>query len=371
MLNYEFPPIGGGGAPVSFELCRELVRRGHVVDVVTMHARGTKRFEVVDGINIFRVLSLRRKNEICYPYEMATYVASAIPFCLQRMRKHKYDLIHAHFIFPTGVVGAVLKWRTKVPLVVTAHGSDIPLYNPDRFRFLHRLLHPMWRKVVRSIDTLIAPSEYLKHHIQTFANIPVTVIPNGFRMELIAPSIRERKILIVSRIFRRKGVQYFLEAIKDMDLDWEIIVAGDGPYLPQLKKQAENIKPRVNFTGFVQNDQLHYLYETSSIFIFTSQNESFGVVLLEAMSAGLAIITTNVSALPEVVENTALLVEPNNPQQIREAVLKLINNKTLREELGNKGRERAKLFNWPTITARYEAAYRVTPGVTDGSSSNI
>lgn len=359
MLNYEFPPVGGGGAPVTFELCRELVRRGHKVDVVTMHVRGTKRFEVIEGIRVFRVPSLRRKNEICHPHEMATYILSAIPFCLRLMKKARYDVIHAHFIFPTGIVGALLKRRSGLPLVVTAHGSDIPFYNPDRFRLLHRLLHPLWQKVVRSIDILVAPSEYLKTHIQKFANIPVTVIPNGFRMELIRPSTRERKILVVSRIFRRKGVQHFLEAIKDMDLDWEIIIAGDGPYLAQLKKQAEHIKPRVNFVGFVQDDQLHYLYETSSIFIFTSQNESFGVVLLEAMSAGLAIITTNVSALPEVVEDTAILVEPGRPDQIRAALQKLIADAKLREELGNKGRERARLFNWPEITQRYEAAYHL------------
>lgn len=358
MLNYEFPPVGGGGAPVTFELCRELVRRGHSVDVVTMHAPGTKRFEIIEGINVFRVPALRRKNEICYPHEMATYIASAVPFCLRRMKKRRYDVIHAHFIFPTAVVGSILKWWTKVPLVVTAHGSDVPLYNPDRFRLLHRLLHPFWKTTVRSIDVLVVPSKYLKGHLQTFANIGVVIIPNGFRMELIRPSSRERKILIVSRIFRRKGVQHFLEAIKDMDLnDWEVIIAGDGPYLTQLKKLAEHVKPRVNFVGFVQDDKLHYLYETSSIFVFTSLNESFGVVLLEAMSAGLAIITTNVSALPEVVEETALLVEPNNPFQIREALKRLIADSSLRQELGDKGRQRAQLFNWPTITEKYEAVY--------------
>lgn len=357
MLNYEFPPIGGGGAPVTFELCRELVRQGHSVDVVTMHARGTKRFEVIEGIRVYRVRSLRSRNEICHPHEMATYVLSAIPFCLRQTKKTQYDVIHAHFIFPTAVVGAIIKAIRNIPLVVTAHGSDVPQYNPDRFKILHRILRPAWLAVVRSIDVLVTPSEYLKKHFLKFAKLPAIVIPNGFRMELIHPSVREKKILVVSRIFKRKGVQHFLEAIKDMDLDWEIIVAGDGPYLDALKRQSENIKPRVTFVGFVQDDQLHYLYETSSIFVFTSQNESFGVVLLEAMSAGLAIITTNVSALPEVVEDTALLVEPHNPTQIREALAKLINNTTLREQLGNKGRERAKRFNWPTITRQYEDVY--------------
>lgn len=359
MLNYEFPPVGGGGAPVSFELSKELVKRGHTVDVVTMHIRGTKRFEIIEGVRIFRVPTLRQKREVCYPHEMATYVVSALIFSLRLMQRKKYNLIHAHFIFPTGIVAAFLKWKYNLPLVMTSQGSDVPHYNPDRFRILHILLRPLWKIVVNSIDVLVAPSQYLKKHINQFSDIPVTIIPNGFRMDLIRPSTRERKILVVSRIFPRKGVQHLLEAIKSMDLnDWEVIIAGDGPYLGQLKKQAEHIKPRVYFAGFVQNEQLHHLYETSSIFIFTSQNESFGVVLLEAMSAGLAIVTTNVSALPEVVEDTALLVEPNNPEQIRKALLRLINDTELRERLGNKGRERAKLFNWTVITDGYETAYQ-------------
>lgn len=360
MLNYEFPPVGGGGAPVTYELCRELVSRGHEVDVVTMHARGTKRFEIVDGINVYRVPALRKKTEICYPHEMLTYVISAFFFCLRLTKKKRYNIMHVHFIFPTGILAYPLKLITKIPLIVTAHGSDVPFYNPERFRFLHRLMHPLWQLIVRRIDTLVAPSKYMKYHIQKFTSKAVEVIPNGFRMGNLRLSSRERKILIVSRIFRRKGVQYFLEAIKDMDLDWEIVIAGDGPYLSHLKKQAEVIKPRVNFVGFVQNEQLRSLYETSSIFIFTSQNESFGVVLLEAMSAGLAIITTNVSALPEVVENTALLVEPNNPQQIRTALDKLIHDESLIRELGDKGRERARIFNWPRIAEQYEELYTKT-----------
>ena len=357
MLNYEFPPVGGGGAPVTYELCKELVSRGHQVDVVTMHFRGTKWREKVDGIRIYRVWALRSRKEICRPHEMLSYIFSALPLCMRLLRTRSYDVIHAHFIFPTGVLAWALKRLSGLPLIITAHGSDVPKYNPDRFRFLHRLLFPLWVKVVRAADFVVVPSRYLRSHLQYFISVPVEIIPNGFRMSNLKPSIREKKILIVSRIFRRKGVQHFLEAIKDMDLEYEVIVAGEGPYLDRLRKQAETIKPRVNFVGFVQDDQLRYLYETSSIFVFTSQNESFGVVLLEAMTAGLAVIATNVSALPEVVGDAALLVNPDNPAEIRRALERLIADDALIARLGDKGRVQARKFDWPTIANQYETLY--------------
>ena len=74
MLNHEFPPVGGGASPVTFELCRQLVKMGHIVDVVTMHYDKLPRFEKVEGFGVYRTPAIRKRPNICYTHELATYV---------------------------------------------------------------------------------------------------------------------------------------------------------------------------------------------------------------------------------------------------------------------------------------------------------
>ena len=90
MLNYEFPPLGGGGSPVSYEIAKGYVRAGHKVDVVTMGFKGLPDFEVRDGINIYRIKCWRKKKEICTTPEMLSYVISARYFLKKHLKEHKY-----------------------------------------------------------------------------------------------------------------------------------------------------------------------------------------------------------------------------------------------------------------------------------------
>jgi len=86
MLNYEFPPLGGGASPVGYEISKRYVERGHQVDVVTMGFGELPSFENVDGMNVYRVWSLRRKKEICQPHEILSFVLSAICFLSKRLK---------------------------------------------------------------------------------------------------------------------------------------------------------------------------------------------------------------------------------------------------------------------------------------------
>ena len=140
MLNYEYPPLGGGGAPITRDLVVRLAKAGYSVDVVTMLFKGLKRYENDKGVNIYRVPSIRQSQAVCRIHEMLSYVISAFFFSLYLIRRNNYDLIHAHFIFPTGITAYLLKKIANIPLIITAHGSDVPGYNPDRFKIMHKLL---------------------------------------------------------------------------------------------------------------------------------------------------------------------------------------------------------------------------------------
>ena len=110
---------------------------GHKVDVVTMGFKGLLEYEVRDGINIHRVKCLREKKEICHPWEQLSYLISAKRFLRKHLRENRYDVCHCHFIIPTGILALWLKKKFGLEYIITAHGSDVPGYNTDRFKFLH------------------------------------------------------------------------------------------------------------------------------------------------------------------------------------------------------------------------------------------
>jgi glycosyltransferase involved in cell wall biosynthesis len=361
MLNYEFPPIGGGASPVTAALSRELVKFGNEVDVVTMGFKGLKPRENIDGVNVYRIPVMRMRQDICHTHEMLSFDLAALPFCLALVKKRKYHINHTHFIIPTGIISYCLKKLTGLPYIVTCHGSDIEGYNPDRFMNLHRLLRPLWNILARGPSYLTSPSGGLKDLImKRDQRLKVRVIPNGLYLSEINLHSKKNNILLVSRLFERKGFQYFLEAIKDIEFHGEINIIGDGPYRARLEKMARDIKKNIRFWGYIDSSSPEYrsLYATSSIFVFPSKIESFGIVLAEAMAYGLAVITTSINSLKEVGGDACLYVRTENTGDIRLALEKLINDRTLREDMQRRAIGRAKNFTWPKIIEQFLSLYR-------------
>ena len=362
MPCYEFPPLGGGGAKVVDGLSAELVRQGHEVEIVTMGFRDLPRYEEVNGVKVHRVACLRRSEAICSPLEMVTYIVSAFFKVLKLSANGRYDIIHPHFIFPDGITLLMLKLLKAKRFIVTAHGSDVPGYNPDRFKLLHVLLAPFWQMTVRSADSIVCPSDSLRERIlRACSSAKTCLIPNGFDIDrLTGKKPKQKRILVVSRMFERKGVQYFLKALVGLDHQHEVHVVGDGPYLPELRKMAEQDGINVKFWGWVDNEspELADLYETSEIFVFTSEAENFPIVLLEAMAAGSAIITTDGTGCAEVVGETGRLVEPKNSLAIREALAELTGNPDLCRAMGQSARRRLEEnFSWQSVARRYVELY--------------
>ena len=361
MLNHEFPPVGGGASPITFELSKQLVQMGNRVDVVTMHYGDLPRFEIIDGINIYRTPALRKRPNICYTHELATYVPGASIKTIRLARREKYDIIHCHFIVPGGMLAWIVSKCAGIPFIITCHGSDVPGYNPDRFMFIHKFVLPSWRFLLGRTSLLTSPSESLRKLIlESYPSANVDIIPNGIYAEQFGKGPKEKSLLMCSRILPRKGFQYTIRAVKYMVLDWQLNVVGDGPYLPELKRLAENSKTPIKFWGWLdKNDpRFNELLSKSSIFVFPSEAENFPAVLLEAMAAGMAIITSTAGGCPEVVGKTGLLVEPRDTKGIRKMLLKLIESDDLRQQLGEQALKRVQqLFNWKKIAQQYLNCY--------------
>ena len=357
MLNYEYPPVGGGGATVSAQLCEHLVQLGHSVDVVTMRYKDLPHKENVKGVQIYRVPSYRSRADICKTHEMATYLIGGRKPALRLAQQNQYDIIHAHFIIPTSPLARYIHKQTSIPYLITCHGSDVPGYNPDRFSLQHTLLMPYWKKLVRSSPALVSPSKALRDLMTKHCpELNISIIPNGYATTHFQPrKKRENTILLCNRLVPRKGFQYVIEAVKDFNLGWQIHIIGEGPYRQTLEQMADSSKTPIIFHGWLDRDDLKFkkLYEASAIFVFPSEMENFPTVLLEAMSAGCAIITSTAGGCPEVVGDAGLLVEPKNAAAIREKILYLIKNKKIRSDLASRSIQRVQSFAWTQVTQQY------------------
>lgn len=357
-MSYEFPPLGGGGSKVAQGLASELARTGHAVDVITMGYGDLPRNEEIDGVRVSRMPCIRKAVDVSHPHELASYMIWALPAALKSAKNNSYDIIHCHFIVPDGVVGIWPSRRSGIPLVVTAHGSDVPGYNPDRFKSLHSLISPAWRAAVRAIDQIVSPSDFLRGLLlQSEPGARVVTVPNGFDLARFDDGReRSRSILVVSRMLERKGVQDVFHALAGKDFGFELNVVGTGPYLDTLVELSRELGLEVNFHGWLDNDSadLKNLFETSEIFVFPSLAENFPMVLLEAMAAGLAIVTTNQTGCLEVVGDAALCVAPGDRRAIGNAVETLATDQALRRRFGRAARDRlVEHFNWPVVARQY------------------
>jgi L-malate glycosyltransferase len=356
-LTYEYPPIGGGGGRVAAALNEELARGGDRVEVLTSRMRGFESLERVGSVTVHRHACVRRDATYTTALELSSTLLPAWREGCRLIETFQPDLVHTHFVLPSGVIAWRLARRYQVPYVITAHGSDIPGYNPDRFAVLHRLLKPFWKQIVANASLLVSPSEFLGGLIRAQVDLPIRVIPNGYAPAASVGRPKRNLVLVVARLFPRKGVQRFIEAIPGMPHDWEYVIAGDGPQLPRLKELAKRLRVPVRFIGFVDAHTLRGYYEEARILVFPSIRENFPMVLLEAMDAGCAVITTDAEGCGEVVGKAGLVVKKDDAQQIRSALRKLMGDPRLCEDLRRKAMARADLFRWPRIASLYRDAF--------------
>jgi glycosyltransferase involved in cell wall biosynthesis len=336
VLNYEFPPLGGGASPFSFDLAMRLSSvNGMYIDVVTMQYKQLPAIERIGkNLTIHRVDCIRRKKSTCSPFEQMTYLHSARRKCNALIAKHRYDLIHAHFFVPTGLLALYLHKKYHLPYIITTHGSDVPGFNPDRFRLLHKFTPPLLKRICGSTTHIIAPSDYLAKlvtkNIDESLHEKISVIPNGIDPSKFKPTKKQNRILAVGRLLKRKGFQKIILAVSNKDIGFEIDICGDGPMRSELERLAVKSKTKINFYGWLDNnsDEMKRLYARAKIYISASSEESFGMTLIEAVSAGCHPIVSDIPAHRAIIPNNENLFDLSIPESLRERILEAVGNET-------------------------------------------
>lgn len=361
IINYEFPPLGGGASPVSYELAKRYIEAGHEVDVVTMHYKGLPKREKKEGINIIRIKSIRSKKELCHLHEMLSFVISAFFFLRIHLKKNKYDFNHTHFLIPSGLISWWIKRKFGLKYIVTPHGSDVPGYNEDRFTFSHHFTKPLLRRIANNAEKIISPSNYLGNliinNISSKLECKILKIPNGIDPTIFLPAERKEKIILTTgRLLPRKGMQYLIKAVMDEDIGYEVHICGDGPMRNELEQLASKSKTQIVFHGWIDNKSEKYkqLLAKASIYTLVSSKENASISLLEAMSAGCGVVTSSVSGCPETVGDAGVIVPPENVDALKQAINQLITEQEFLTKKMQKARQTVETkFDWEKITIDY------------------
>ena len=294
-----------------------------------------------------------------------------VPWVLRRERP---DLFHApHYVLPAAI---------HCNSVVTIHDCIhlmFPQYLPNRMAYAYARAQ-MWTAAHRS-DCILTVSDASKRDILHLFNIPpekIVVVYNAIDAHFsVTPHpdavarVRERYqldhrfLLYVGNIKPHKNLVRLIEAFSELrtgDLeDLKLLIIGDEiSKLPALRHAVHRHKlhKHVRFLGYVPDDQLAVLYRLAAVFVFPSLYEGFGLPPLEAMASGTPVVVSNVSSLPEVVGDAAVLVDPHDIDSIVDGLRCVLTNPARADDMRRKGLERSREFSWERSVARTLEVYK-------------
>lgn len=221
------------------------------------------------------------------------------------------------------------------------------------------------RQAAERADLIIAVSHFTARQVQDLLQVEGTrirVVPHGAHPAPPDPGAkREKLVLHVGVIQKRKNVTRLVEAFEQMPGDWRLVLAGGQGYgaeEPLARLASSPARERIEWRGFVPDEELTSLYRRASIFAFASLDEGFGIPLLEAMAHGIPVLTSNRSAVQEVAGQAALLVDPYRTEEIAEGLKRLACDEELRRELTMKGLEVAGRHTWALAAERTWGIYQ-------------
>ena len=354
---YDFAYPGGVVNHIS-SLERHFTRMGNEVRVIAPMSRGVSVFGD-RFIPIGRPRAIPTSGSIAR-VTISVRLSSQIKAVLD---EEKFDIIHLHEPLMPMLCTTVLR-LANTPIVGTFHAfGGRPGYDfgkPLTTILLRRWFNKLDGKIAVSKPAMEFASRYFPEHYD--------IIPNGVDLERFSPEITpldeftdgKLNILFVSRLEKRKGLNYLLQAYKQIKgeiPDSRLIVVGPGTRLRRKYEKwvARNGLKDVIFVGYTSYDELPRYYKTADIFcVPATGRESFGIILLEAMAVSKPIVTTNIEGYASLINNgvEGLLVPPKDGKQLAQALLSLATDESLRQKIGANGRTKALEYGWDRISQR-------------------
>lgn len=341
------------------------------VTVMAPACMGAKQEDALEGVKVIRYhyFPIHSLETLCYPGAIVPRIREKkargllVPFLILGLWWKlfrilpQYDIVHAHWLIPQGMVQSFF----KKDFIVTGHGSDIMSLNKG-------IIKTLKVRTLKKAKYVTVVSESLKNKVlELNPSTNVVVQSMGCDLSGFSPENREENyfgqggqkvVLFVGRLAEVKGVEYLIEAMKEINA--LLVIVGDGPLKEKLREKADRNKTM--FLGAKSHHELKTIYASADIFVMPSvtakdgSREGFGLVLLEAMASGLPVVGSNSGGIPEMIcdQETGLLVQERNVAEIREAILKLINDDEFAAYVKEKAKQQLEKYSYEKIAEKYK-----------------
>ncbi|MGP8321376.1 MAG: glycosyltransferase family 4 protein [Methanosarcinaceae archaeon] len=355
-----YPPHTGGLENTVKELAERTAQMGYVVSVYTSNKCHDEK-------------STSSKYHI-YVYRLKSIELPGIPLMLPMLpfkllsTIDEDTIVHVHYILNFSMdIAVIISKIKKAKIVVHVHIDPLP---SGPLGFLNPTYKKLfWRRILPLSDIVICPTaDYIDIVSDKYGvdSDKCVIIPSGIdtkKFSLIDENVDHTEVtdlLFVGRLSKQKNIPMLLSTLKLIQdkYDLTLHIVGDGEERLAIRSMIKKEKLRnVVLHGRVSDMKLKKLYQSSDIFILTSHQESFGIVLIEAMASGLPVVASDIIGVRNVVEDSGLLVKPTS-ENFASAIIKLIEDDGLRRNLIRKGKEKVKDYDWGEIIEEVIGAYK-------------
>jgi len=369
-------------------LCHYLARENDV-HVLAPHAPGIPREEILEGIPVTRFkYCIENWQTLAYDggilpslkqnYWRALliplFLASQCLHTIRLMRQHRYDIVHAHWIIPQGLVAVVARLLApgRPALVLTSHGGDL-------FALKGKLLARLKKWIASRADHLTVVSGAMRTRaidLQLQDATRISVIPMGLDAHdlFYPPPARSQRegLLFVGRLVDKKGIEFLLAAmplVLQKHPEQTLTIVGDGPLKQSLHKLSEEygIARQVRFAGSILNQDIPAYLRSAAITIFPSvvtdsgDQEGTPVAVMEALACACPTILADYPGAEDIMSDgeNGLVVPQKSPEHIAQAITRLLDDPGLQCQLGEAGRARVlRDYDWTVVSAQFLAVFR-------------
>jgi len=354
-------PAKSGGVDRHVEsLAYFLAKNGQEVLVYNRRGYLENNIQEWEGIKLISKPFINNKNLAAITHSFLSVINAM---------HRKVDVIHFHGIGPSLLAWIPKIFTPKIKVVATLHSFD---YGNDKWGSFAKFMLKLGEKVMsKYADEVIVLTALMRDYLYGRHGRDSVIIPNGAFIKestgdtsLSQFGIESGKYIVsISRLIRLKGIQYLIEAFKELkktnsiDSSMKLVIVGDGEYEEELRKIADSNKDIV-FTGNQSGDTLAELYANAALFVQSSEMEGLSISLLEAMAYGLPILASDISANREAAADTAFYFEAKDKDSLKIALELVFNRHEEALELGKRAKQRVETqFNWSDISLKTLEVY--------------
>lgn len=371
ILNYEYPPLGGGAGMVTQHLARELVALDCTTTIITTWMPGLLEKEEQGGLTIIRLKSKRRNNYSSNPFEMLSWMQHTKKYLLQHGAP--YDICLANFMLPGGGVALWLQKKWGIPYVVLSHGHDIPWAFPRQMFLWHVLCFPVLKSIAHRASHIVVLTDELKKIADRFTGASQTdkivLIPNGMHTPVLPKKSFDGGMEVVygGRLVAQKDPFTFLEAVKRLQQQgfnpFRVTIIGDGERRAAMEQYIEkNELKGITFTGKIPHPEVMAIFRRAHVLVSTSVYEAMSLTMLEALSEGMYVLSTPVTGTEGyILEDVSGNYIPfGHAAELATAIIKYHEEKYQQQYELPVARivEQPGFHHWQSIAERYQILFK-------------